>query len=97
MHAVTFNYCHESFASTWIRNEQRERGYLLRNAEEYQLPKINLEFMRRMPLYTLSYELNKLGDIRFQRNRETFCISLKNILLGDCQADLRTLSEFDET
>ncbi len=97
MQVVTFNYCHESFNSTWIRNEQRERGYLLRNTEEYQLPKINLEFTRRMPLYTLPYEWNKLGDIRFQRNREIFCISLKNILLGKCQTDLCALSVFEET
>ena len=92
MHAIMFNYSHCSFDNVWQKNEQRERGYLLRNAEEYQLPRVNHEQIRRMPIYALPYEWNRLGDIRFHTNRETFSMALKNILLGGNPTDLHTLS-----
>ncbi len=80
MHSITYNYCHSSFNNTWTRNHQHERGHELRNREEYQLPRINYEFTRRMPLYTLPKEWNQLGDIRFHYNRTTISIALKNSL-----------------
>ncbi len=92
MHAIVFNYNHISFNNVWIKNENRERGHLLRNSEEFQLPPVNLEFMRRMPYYTLPKEWNNLGDVRFQSNRTTFIYSLKNILLDVNPAALNVLT-----
>ncbi len=92
MHAITINYSHSSFDNVWQKNEQRERGYLLRNADEFQLPRVNHEQIRRMPLYTLPKEWNRLGDIRYHSNRETISIVLKSILLGDNPTDLHSLS-----
>ena len=95
MHAVTFNYCHISFNTVWTKNENRDLGYLLRNANEYQLPRVKIEVTRRMPIYTLPDEWNRLGDARFHRNRETFEITVKNILMGSNPSSLHTLSVMD--
>ena len=92
MHSIVFNYHHPSFANVWKKNETRERGYLLRNSDEFEMPPVNIELFRRMPLYTLPKLWNSLGDLRFLTNRTTFIISIKNILLSADQAALTSLS-----
>ena len=72
MHPITYNYCQSYFNNTWTRNQQRERGHELRNREEYHLPRLDYEFTRHMPIYTIPREWNQLGDIRFHYNRTTF-------------------------
>ena len=77
----------------FLRNQHRERGYELRNRDEYQLPMINYEFTRRMPIYAMPNEWNQLGDVRFYHNRSTFLIALKNILFDTNPDHLGNLNE----
>ena len=78
MHSIKFNYAPESFANVWLLNANREHEYQLRNNNE---PAPRIEFFRKQPIYTLPSEWNKLEDSRFQPNRITFQIEIKNNLL----------------
>ena len=81
MHSIKFNYAPESFANVWLLNANREHEYQLRNNNEFVLPAPRIDFFRKQPIYTLSSEWNKLEDSRFQPNRITFQIEIKNNLL----------------
>ncbi len=93
MHSITYNYCHHSFNNIFLRNQHRERGYELRNRDEYQLPMVNYESTRRMPIYAMPKEWNQLGDVRFHHNRSTFLIALKNTLFDINPDHLGNLTE----
>ena len=86
MHPIVFNYNHPSFNNVWRRNVVRETGHLLRNRDEFEIPAVNLELIRRMPIYTLPKAWNSLGEIRSQANRTTFIAELNNFLRGADQA-----------
>ena len=81
MHSIKFNYAPESFADVWLLNANREHEYQLRNNNDFIIPAPRIEFFRKQPIYTLPFEWNKLEDSRFQTNRITFQIELKNNLL----------------
>jgi hypothetical protein len=52
----------------------------LRNNNDFTLPLIRRELFRKSPLYSLPYEWNHCGDVKFQHNRCTFKIALENEL-----------------
>ena len=81
MHSIKFNYAPESFANVWLLNVNRDHEYQLRNNNDFILPAPRIEFFRKQPFYTLPFESNKLEDSRFQHNRITFQIEVKNNLL----------------
>ena len=81
MHSIKFNYAPESFVNVWLLNANREHEYQLRNNNEFVLPAPRIKFFRKQPIYTLPSEWNKLEDSRFQYNRITFQIEIKNKLL----------------
>ena len=68
-------------------NEDRERAYELRNNPEFLLPAPRIEFFLKQPMYSLPYEWNNLDDVRFQNNKITFQINLKNNLLNSLSED----------
>ncbi len=76
MHAIYYKYNPSSFSNIWLTNAQRDIDMELRNANDFILPFVNLESFRRCPLYSLPFEWNKLGDIRYQPNRSTFKVAL---------------------
>ena len=82
MHSVKFNYAPPSFKNTWTLNEEREQAYELRNNSDFQLPAPRIEFFKKQPIYSLPFEWNQLDDVRFQNNKITFQINLKNNLLN---------------
>jgi hypothetical protein len=47
------------------------------------LPHPRIEEFKKIPLYSLPLAWNSAGDIRFQNNRMTFKISLKDKLLDE--------------
>ena len=81
MHSIRYNYAPKSFENVFVRNNDRDIDYNLRNNDEFALPAVRIEFFKRFPLYTFPYAWNSLGDIKFQSNRVTFQIALKNHLL----------------
>ena len=81
VHSIKFSYAPESFVNVWLLNANREHEYQLQNNNEFVLPAPKIEFFRKQPIYTLPSEWNKLEDSRFQYNRITFQIEIKNKLL----------------
>jgi hypothetical protein len=51
------------------------------------LPLPRLEMFKRIPLCSLPAAWNTAGDIRFQQNKTTFRIALKDKLLGEIEPD----------
>jgi hypothetical protein len=44
MQSITYNYAPQTFANTWIKNNDRNTGHNLRNDEDYLLPHPRVEF-----------------------------------------------------
>ena len=82
MHAIHFKYAPDSFMNIFNLNASRDIDYELRNAGAYAIPSVRIEFFKRFPLYTFPTAWNELGDLRFQNNKTTFQISLKENLLS---------------
>jgi hypothetical protein len=82
MHAVYNNYCNESFAGIWIKNEHRRIEHNLRNANDFLLPHLRIELFRKFPVYSFALVWNSLGDLKLQPNPITFKISLEEEILN---------------
>ena len=82
MHAVHYNYAPEALLNTWTLNANRQHHYALRNEGDYALPRVNYEFMKRMPLYTLPNAWNNAPTAKYHANPFTFKIALRNDLLA---------------
>ena len=82
MHAVQYKYTPDSFLNIFQLNASRDIDYELRNTGSYAIPFVRIEFFKRFPLYTFPIAWNELGDLRFQSNKTTFQISLKDYLLS---------------
>ena len=64
------------------KNFERNPDIALRNANDYYLPNPRVDSFKLLPIYSFPYEWNKLPDeLKFQFNRCTFKIALKNFLL----------------
>jgi hypothetical protein len=83
MHSVVNKYSPKSFYNTWQTNMNREPTHNLRNQDDIPLPHPRIELFKRSPLYTLPYEWNKLGGDRFQQNKTTFRIAIKNTIFEE--------------
>jgi hypothetical protein len=82
MHAVYNNYCNESFANIWIKNEHRRIEHNLRNANDFLLPHLRIELFRKFPVYCFAHVWNSLGDLKLQPNPITFRLSLEEEILN---------------
>ncbi len=49
MHAIDNNYVPKSFATTWIKNRDRDPNIALRNANNYQLVQPRTETYKELP------------------------------------------------
>jgi hypothetical protein len=87
MHSIEYNYAPRAFANTWSKNADRNIGHALRNYNDYTLPIPRLEMFKRIPHYSLPAAWNTEGDIRFQQNKITFKIALKDKLLDEIEQD----------
>jgi hypothetical protein len=83
MHSIVYNYCPSSLRQLFQRNEQRELSQNLRNADEYTIPHPRIELFKKSLLYRLPLEWNALTDVKFQHNKITFEIGLKELLLSN--------------
>ena len=53
MHSIEYNYAPSSYSNIWLKNHEREPNILLRNADDYNLPKPRTEFFKKSTLYSL--------------------------------------------
>ena len=82
MHSIEYGYGLESFHGIWQKNSERISHNNLRNADDYYIPNPRVESFKYIPLYSFPLEWNKLAvEIKYQYNRHTFKIALKDHLL----------------
>ena len=51
MHSIRYNYAPKSFENVFVRNNERDIDYNLRNNDEFALPAVRIEFFKRFPLF----------------------------------------------
>jgi hypothetical protein len=88
MHSIEYNYAPAAFLNTWHKNSQRNTGHELRNENDYTLPVPRIEFFKKIPIYSLPAAWNNAGVIRYQQNRTTFKIALKEKFLNEIASEL---------
>ena len=88
MHSIEFNYAPLSYQNIWPKNNDRNLAYNLRNPDNYVVPAPNLEFFKRMPLFTLPTLWNNLPDFKFHDNKFIFQRLLRELLFNEIYMDL---------
>ena len=82
MHSIEFNYASSSLIDLFPKNHSRDTNYLLRNTNDFIVPFARIEAFKKIPLYSLPKLWNEeIGDLRFQHNKITFQIALKDHLI----------------
>ena len=72
MHSIYYGYSIPSFVGIWIRNDNRDLNYELRNQSDFEVPRARTESFKKLPLYSLPVAWNNIGDLKFQTNKITF-------------------------
>jgi hypothetical protein len=80
MHGIFYNYAIKSFENVFPKNNTRDVNYELRNANDFIVPHARIELFKRFPPHSFPSEWNRIGDLRYQHNKVTFSIALKNHL-----------------
>jgi hypothetical protein len=80
MHSVYYEHAPTSFLNIWTTLEQRHPELNLRNATDISLPFPRIELYKKLPIYSLPSAWNETGDFRYQRNRFTFQMALREFL-----------------
>jgi hypothetical protein len=83
MHSIEYNYAPRALANTWTINSDCNIGHALRNENDFALSTTRIEFVKKIPIYSLPSAWNEAGDIQFHQNRTTFRIALKDKLLSE--------------
>jgi hypothetical protein len=86
MHSILYNHCPPSLLNIFQQNEQREIPHNLRNTEDYVVPYPRIELFKKSLLYRLPTEWNSLVVLKYQHNKITFEIGLKEHLLSSILA-----------
>ncbi len=83
MHSIEFSYAPTTFTNSFIKNNNRNIDLDLRNNNDYQIPFARTESFKKIPLYSFPKTWNEeIGDLKFQHNKITFQIALKDHLLA---------------
>ncbi len=92
MHAVHNKYAPEALLDTWTLNANRQQHYTLRNENDYALPRVKYEIIKRTPLYTLPLAWNEAPIDKYHANPTTFKIALRNSLMAQYLPPLPEIS-----
>jgi hypothetical protein len=82
MHSFHFKLLPPSFANTWITNIERNPERALRNATDLFIPPHRVEFVKRLPLYTLPLAWNNAPGEKLNPRQHLYLKDLKRILLS---------------
>jgi hypothetical protein len=85
MHSYHHKYAPPAFSNTWTLNSVRVPDMNLRNSDEYTVPRPNLTFFTRIPLYTFPKAWNEAGPNKSHRNPILYKSLLKDELLNMIQ------------
>ena len=78
MHSIEYGYAPIAFIDVWTKNNNRDLIYGLRNNNDYVIPPPRVEIFKKAPLYYMPTIWNNLNDNKYQPNRYTFKIAIKN-------------------
>ena len=82
MHSIDNKYAPPSFEFTWLKNNERDPLYNLRNANDYTLIHPRTETFKKSTLYSFPAAWNDLDPfVKYQTNKFTFKWALKAHLL----------------
>ena len=88
MHSIEYGYGLPTFINTWEKNHVRNPDVNLRNADHFAIPHPRVDSFKLIPLYSFPFEWNRLQDeLKYQYNRTTFKIALKNALFESLTPD----------
>ena len=82
MHNFHFKQLPLSFANTWTTNIERNPDRALRNANDLFIPPHRVEFVKRLPLYTLPLAWNTALGKKLNLRQHLYLKELKNVLLS---------------
>ncbi len=71
-----------SFANTWMTNIERNPERTLRNANDLFIPPHRVEFVKRLPLYTLPLAWNNAPGDKLNPRQHLYLKELKSVLLS---------------
>jgi hypothetical protein len=80
MHSVKYDYSPKSFINVFVKVDNDNAIHDLRYPNDFVVPRARIELFKKVPLYSLPYEWNNCGDLRFYRNTTTFKIALCDTL-----------------
>ena len=81
MHSVVFNYAPASFNNEFAKNSEN-REYLLRNNEDFIVPRIHINFLNRFPLVSFPVGWNALDhQLKTIFNKKEFKTRIKKSLI----------------
>ena len=83
MHSVAYDYAPKSFDGIWIKNNNRERDFNLRNDDDFHVPVPRIDFYKKMPTFSLPNEWNNSGILKFYQNRIAYKFALRDQLFTE--------------
>jgi hypothetical protein len=82
MHTFHFKQLPFSFANTWTTKIERNPERVLRNANDLFIPPHRVEFIKRLPLYTLPLVWNTAPGETLNPRQHLYLKEFKNVLLS---------------
>ena len=82
MHSIHNNYAPKSFSEIFVKNNEREIIYELRNGDAYQVPAARIELFKKFPIYSFPLAWNEVGILGYYSNKITFELALKEHLFS---------------
>ena len=82
MHSIYHQYAPSSLMNLAQSNADRNLNYTLRNAEDYNIPRIRYTYLKNFPLYSFPSIWNNADNYKLVRNPTSFRIALRNEVLG---------------
>ena len=77
MHSVYYEYLPRSFFNTWTKNDENNLNQNLCNDDLFMLPNPRIELFKKLPMYSLRYEWNNSGVLKYYGNEPLFKYALK--------------------
>ena len=77
MHSIHNSYAPNSFKNMFIKNNDRDVAYELRNEGAYVVPAVRIEFFKKFPIYTFPTAWNNAVTLAYYVNKITFQKALR--------------------
>ena len=84
MHSIHNDYAPKFFVDSFVKNNNRDIVYELRNGDAYQVPAARIELFKKFPIYSFPLAWNEVGNgiLGYYKNKVTFGLALKEHLFS---------------